>query len=111
MPTYHVLALANGAIVLNAADDLSLGGVAAEHGEHQTSVGDEDGLSGLHRRGKSGVRARELLVVALEVVVGSEGDVLALGELDLFGAVSEKAGADLGPLGVEEDAYCVARSQ
>ena len=69
--------------------------MATEHSQHKTSISDEDHLSSLDRRGKGGVRACKLLVVALEVVVGCEGDALALGEFNLLGTVSEETRADL----------------
>jgi hypothetical protein len=102
--TDHVLALADGAIVLDATHDLPLRGMAAEHGQHEASVGDEDGLPRPHGRGEARVRARQLLAAALEVVIGSEGDVLPLFQGDLLGVVGEESGAYLRSLGVEEDA-------
>ena len=105
--TDHVLALADGAIVLDAAHDLPIRGMAAEHGKHEAAVGDEDGLPRPHGRGEARVRARQLLAVALEVVIGREGDVLPLLQRDLLGVVGEESGAYLRPLGIEEDACFV----
>ena len=64
--------------------------MATEHSQDQTSIGNEDGLASLNRRCKGGVGTGELFVAALEVVVGSEGDALALFELDFLGAVGEE---------------------
>jgi hypothetical protein len=102
--TDHVLALADGAIVLDATYDLPLRGMAAEHGQHEAAVGDEDRLPRPHGRGEARVRARQLLAAALEVVIGREGDVLPLFQGDLLGVVGEESGAYLRSLGVEEDA-------
>ncbi len=81
--------------------------MAAEHGQHEASVGDEDGLPRPHGRGEARVRARQLLAAALEVVIGREGDVLPLFQGDLLGVVGEESGAYLRSLGVEEDACVV----
>jgi hypothetical protein len=98
--TDHVLTLADGAIVLNAANDLPLRGMAAEHGQHEAAVRDEHRLSRLHGRGEALVRARQLLAAALEVVVGRQGDVVPLFQGDLLGVVGEESGAYLRTLRV-----------
>ena len=101
--TYHVFTLANGAIVLNTADNLAIGRVAAKHSQDKTSIGTEDGLTGLNRGGKRRIGACKLLAVSLEVVVGRESDTRTLDEIDFLGAVGEESGSDFGSLGVEED--------
>ena len=73
--------------------------MAAEDGEDETSVGAENRLSLSDGGGKSGVRASELVLVALVRVVGSEGDALPLFQSDLLRSIAEESGSDLGSLG------------
>jgi hypothetical protein len=103
--THHVLTLADGAIILDAANDLTLRGVAAKHGQNKTSIGHEDRLASLHGCGETGVGARELLAGAFEVVIGSEDYVLSLFQVDFLSSFGKEASADFRSFGVEKDAY------
>ncbi len=94
--TYHVLALPNRAVILDTANNLSLRWVATKHSQYQTSISNKDGLASLDRCCKLGVRAGKLLAATLEVVIGSEGNALALYELNLLGTIGEETSTDLG---------------
>jgi hypothetical protein len=78
--------------------------MTAEHGQHEAAIGDKHGLARLNGRGEARVRARELLAIALEVVIGRERDVIPPFQRDLLGIVREEAGAYFRSLGIEEDA-------
>mmetsp|Transcript_25198 Transcript_25198/g.46798 ORF Transcript_25198/g.46798 Transcript_25198/m.46798 type:complete len:527 (-) Transcript_25198:106-1686(-) len=98
----HILPFSDGGIVLDTAVHFALVDLALEDGEDEGSVGDEDTLSLLDRGGEGRVGARQLALISLERVVGSEGDGLALDKVDLL-PLREESRADLGTLGVQHD--------
>mmetsp|Transcript_77390 Transcript_77390/g.217193 ORF Transcript_77390/g.217193 Transcript_77390/m.217193 type:complete len:227 (-) Transcript_77390:45-725(-) len=83
--------------------------VVRAHGIHlqrQGAVSAKDGVSGLHGLAQHGVGHREASVVSLETVVNHELQLLALRQVDLVTDVfPEESRADLGPLGVQQDAH------
>ena len=99
----HVLALAELGAVLGPHLDGPRVHVAGEHGEGDGAVGAEDLRAGRDILGEGRVGHRDEVLVALALVVGGEGNLGILLEEDGF-AVVEHAGANLGSLGVEEDA-------
>mmetsp|Transcript_4128 Transcript_4128/g.6827 ORF Transcript_4128/g.6827 Transcript_4128/m.6827 type:complete len:416 (-) Transcript_4128:111-1358(-) len=98
----HVLALADGLVVLDTAHDRAL--QALGHRQHQRAVGDQHGRPRRDRRGEALVCAGDLCLVTFEVVVGGELNRSARLQVN-FAAASlfKEAGADLGAFGVQED--------
>mmetsp|Transcript_16996 Transcript_16996/g.49096 ORF Transcript_16996/g.49096 Transcript_16996/m.49096 type:complete len:331 (-) Transcript_16996:441-1433(-) len=100
----HVLALADGGIIIDTAVHLPLIDLAFKDCEDERAVGDENLLPLLHGGGEGRVRARELAVAPLEGVVSGESEGLALDEVD-FLPLGEESRADLGTLCVEHDGH------